>query len=264
MDAAKCKIAQEPAGSPHIHAAALTSPTQITFTGVEFDSTLTGRAIFKGLSSTSVQINSPTEAVAEFAGGVPASEPESAPQLRFEKATDKIVCVAENTQDQVKLAVPKAVGSATSNLVCSFAGGCAYEIQGPGLTSSLQTSTPGIEKNRVDVCGQECVFDLANSDAQKAVCTLPALPTQFSANNLSIVEAGSMVNEGVWSGTAAQSEIAKLFDGKDNNLMNDSTAANCHFQIAFKPNYVGVMSRLEFFIKDLVNNTPYIDGNVLI
>jgi len=128
----------------------------------------------------------------------------------------------------------------------------------------LQTSTPGIEKNRVDVCGQECVFDAANSDAQKAVCTLPAMPTQFSANNLSIKEAGSMVNEGIWSGTAPQSEIAKLYDGKDSVLMNDSTATNCHFQIAFPQNYVGVMGRLEFFIKDLVNNAPYIDGNVLI
>jgi len=128
----------------------------------------------------------------------------------------------------------------------------------------LQTSTPGIEKNRVDVCGQECVFDAANSDAQKAVCTLPAMPTQFSANNLSIKEAGSMVNEGIWSGTAPQSEIAKLYDGKDSVLMNDSTATNCHFQIAFPQNYVGVMGRLEFFIKDLVNNAPYIDGNVII
>lgn len=107
---------------------ALTSPTQITFTGADFDTTLTGRAIFKGLASTSVQINSATEAVAEFAGGVPASEPESVPQLRFEKPAEKIVCVAENPQGNVKLAVPKAVGGSTTNLVCSFAGGCAYEI----------------------------------------------------------------------------------------------------------------------------------------
>lgn len=132
------------------------------------------------------------------------------------------------------------------------------------MSSSLQNSPPGIEKNRIDVCGQECVLDTVNSDANKAVCILPAMPTTFSANNLSVVETGSMVNEGVWSGTGSQTELAKLYNGKETDRYVDSTSTNCHFQIKFKDNYVGVMDRLEFFIQDLANNGPYIDGNVLI
>lgn len=159
-----------------------------------------------------------------------------------------------------------AIGSLTSptGLSCSFAGGCEYEITGPGVTASLRAPQTDIEKNRVEFCGQECITDFTKSDSTKAVCKIPSMPTSFSSNNLSIVEGHSIVNEGVWSGTSAQSELAKLIDGKDTTFLSDNTSENCHWQIAFPTNYVGVLDKIEYFMLDLANNSMFINGNVVI
>jgi len=43
------------------------------------------------------------------------------------------------------------------------------------------------------------------------------------------VQGADIVNEGILSGTAPQSELAKLIDGKDTIYSNDGTNADCHF-----------------------------------
>ena len=90
------------------------------------------------------------------------------------------------------------------------------------------------------------------------------MPTQWSANNLSIVEGANIVNEGIWSGTAAQSELAKLIDGKDTIYLTDGTNTDCHFQIQFPTNYVGSLDKLEFIMLDLADKSMFVDGNAKI
>lgn len=111
-DPSQCAVNLSYASTPTITEAHPQGPTSIMFVGTGLDTMagLNGQAIFKGLASTSVTVNSATEAVAEFVGGVPASEPGALPELRFvnpSTAATKSICVAHfDAQNFVPLMVP--------------------------------------------------------------------------------------------------------------------------------------------------------------
>lgn len=60
------------------------------------------------------------------------------------------------------LTVTLDVTDSTSGLSCSFQGGCSYTVTAAGLTASFLADS---ETNFLDVCGQNCVIDADNSDA---------------------------------------------------------------------------------------------------
>ena len=86
----------------------------------------------------------------------------------------------------------------------------------------------GNSANSIDVCGNPCVIDEANSDADQVTCTLPYVATAYSADAYQIVTAGT-IHDGTWTGTASDEELAKLINGKNMVDMNDSTAEDCYF-----------------------------------
>jgi len=182
--AIECQVTLNNVNQPTVTAFAKTSDTQITFTGTNFPTVGSPTAYFKRLQTLSVTVNAAgTEAVATWSEGVPTSETEVKPGLGFMTASD-IINIAINDPSATAFTNPLGTPTSTTGLECSFAGGCSYEITGPGVTSSLKAPQTDIAKNRVEVCGKECVLDVANSDATKASCKVPAMPTQYSANNL--------------------------------------------------------------------------------
>lgn len=101
------------------------------FTGTGFDlADFIADAQFGSIKADSVTIDSATQATAVFNLGVPiANEP---PVLPFTK--DSVIHYAPATTDLLKELV---VSSSTSDLECSFAGGCSYEVTAAGLSSIL-------------------------------------------------------------------------------------------------------------------------------
>ena len=92
-------------------------------------------------------------------------------------------------------------------------------------------------------------------------CTLPLVSTAYSASTFEIVTEG-ILHAGTWTGTASDTELAKLIDGKNMIDMTDSTSSNCYFQIEYKENHVGVLDEAKFFINRLVDKTPFV-GNLV-
>ena len=52
-------------------------------------------------------------------------------------------------------------------MTCGYAGGCWYEVESEGLTTSIRE---GLAK--IEVCGKECKLVEAESTDTKAVCEL--------------------------------------------------------------------------------------------
>ena len=151
-----------------------------------------------------------------------------------------------------------SVSSSTSGLSCSFAGGCPYTVTAASLTATLVGSTT----DYIDVCGNKCAIDEANSDSSQLTCTLPYVSTTYSASNYDIVTKG-LLHDGTWTGTASDAELAKLIDNNNIVDMTDSTAADCYAQVQYKPNHVGVLDEAKIFINKLTNKTPLIGGNLI-
>jgi len=54
-----------------------------------------------------------------------------------------------------------SITSATSDLTCSFAGGCIFEVEADGLTSKMKNLK---DDNHIYACGKECMFYEDGSD----------------------------------------------------------------------------------------------------
>ena len=117
-----------------------------------------------------------------------------------------------------------------------------------GLFATLKDSTT----DKIEVCGNTCVVDDSASDADKVVCKLPYLSTSYSASTYEIVK-NDVIHAGTWTGTAPDAEIKKLIDGKNMIDMVDSTATDCYFQIAYKPDHVGVLDEVKFFVNRMTS-----------
>ncbi len=78
----------------------------------------------------------------------------------------------------ISLTKTLVVASTTSDLVCSFNGGCTYSIESSGLTATLMNPT-----NTISLCGSLCSLRTDLSDSNNAVCEVPPLATTYSVNN---------------------------------------------------------------------------------
>lgn len=82
----------------------------------------------------------------------------------------------------------------TSGLESSFAGGLSYTVTKNNLFATLKEAG-----NSITVCGNPCLLDDSKSDASKAVCTVPALATKYSAQAYKINSASLL--SGTWTGS---------------------------------------------------------------
>jgi hypothetical protein len=70
------------------------------------------------------------------------------------------------------------MASSSKNLVCSFNGGCEFEMKGTAGVKTLFDTDP--TKNFLNVCEQKCLYDKAASTSTSIKCKLPAIPTTYS------------------------------------------------------------------------------------
>jgi hypothetical protein len=75
------------------------------------------------------------------------------------------------------------VTSASTDLSCSFAGGCNLEVHAEGLSTILKNDSVN---NFIAVCDEKCDFVKNLSDSSKAVCSLPKMSTVYSNENFKI------------------------------------------------------------------------------
>jgi hypothetical protein len=135
------------------------------------------------------------------------------------------------------------IGSSTSGLECSFAGGCKYEVQAMGLSQSLKVK----DTNYLTVCGQRCQFLAADSTASSAWCSLPPVSTTYSNENFAIAEMSEDLKAPITFGTNGFAEAA--FDNNNLNNAGDDSVS-CNIGVQFKDGHVGMISQVRYFLKE--------------
>ena len=165
-----CNFEQLDASSPVVTGASISSASTITIEGTAFPtSDYDVIVVYKGVESTSSVIDSETSITATFDNGVPISDSAAAPSVRFVPQSRRRRLMSLADADLQLIAIPSditvtnslSVTDSTSGLSCSFQGGCSYTVTAAGLTASLS----GSSTNQIDVCGNPCVINAAESDA---------------------------------------------------------------------------------------------------
>lgn len=170
LDTTVCFFEQLSASSPAVTAATVTSANSMIVEGTGFPTSgYAAIVLFKGIESSSAVISDATSITVTFDNGIPVSEEASAPSVHFVPSDGRRRLVSLDSADiqliatQVDVTIQNnlSVTSSTAGLSCSFQGGCSYTVYADGLSSSLV----GSSTNSIDVCGNPCVIDDANSDA---------------------------------------------------------------------------------------------------
>jgi hypothetical protein len=180
-------------------AAATKSAQTLSFSGSNFfASGYTAVAKYCGATADSVSIDSATQVTATWTKGVPPclvpapaaatkdparrlaadellADPKTIPSLDFVQTSTGIVYSAQYT-NAAGVANPQPASNSGS-YQCSFAGGCLYDVEMPGLATALKANPA---KNYIAVCGNKCVYSDADSTLAKAQCRLPAISTVYS------------------------------------------------------------------------------------
>jgi len=252
---AECSFEQLNASSPQISAVDISDPASVFVNGSGFPtSNYDAVAVFMGVESSSSTITDSGSIEFIFDNGLPVSSTDSPLQVRFDHQSlnEQIFAVQNNI-----LSINEAsIVFSTLDLTCSFQGGCSYMVEGTGLTSSLLNS----DVNSIDMCGNTCVVDEGASDPHQVTCILPHIVTAYSASAYDVVVPGPL-HSGTWTGTASDTELAKLIDGKNTVDMTDSNT-DCHFQVQYKENHVGVLEQVKFFINEMIDKSPYVGSLV--
>jgi hypothetical protein len=110
-------------------------------------------------------------------------------------------------------------------------------------------------KNYVSMCGNKCVYSDSESSALEAVCKLPSLSTSKSVTTYKIETPGHLDSK-VYFGTSSNDNQAKLFD-KNNMNYNDDSSSACNVGMQFREGYVGVLTKVRFFLGDSQLMTVY-------
>jgi hypothetical protein len=131
-----------------VTAASIVDDQTMVLTGSNFvalSDAFSPKVLFSQIAADTVTVTSATEIRAVWTSGIPAVATSTAPTLQY--ITPKIKITPETLQElahtapsssTVLLSKTYTVGSATSNLVCSFAGGCLFSIPSTGLTSIMK------------------------------------------------------------------------------------------------------------------------------
>jgi len=157
----------------------------LVFTGTNFYTVgYKATGSYREIAADKVVIDSATQATLTWDSGVPIFT--KTDQTRDERAN--IVFQLENTNNFYKANNAKGtvrdfvnefkMASSSKNLVCSFNGGCDFEMTGTAGVKTLFDNDP--TKSFINVCEQKCVYDKAASTPTSIKCKLPAIPTTYS------------------------------------------------------------------------------------
>jgi len=222
-----------------------------------------------GMAASTCTIDSAAQASVAYSGGVPIIDTAISPVLILIddcNAALLSLCTAAGVQNKLVVAAgstyvgPTNALSVTSgperNVISSFAGGRRLLVDAKGLTTSMENNRASIK-----VCGKECVFDLANSDASTAACSVPFIDTLESITQFTNAEVGQL------QGTTLESSDGMgtlAFDGKNLPSLS-STGSNCYVGIEFESDsstsFVGKLTELKFYMGHFTNKAVY-KGNL--
>lgn len=148
----------------------------------------------------------------------------------------------------VELSKTLEVTESTTDLECSFAGGCTYAIGGEGLYATLLNS----ENNWVDVCGLPCHVREDLSDYQYAICEVPELATTYSIDNYQIVESKTLYGTVFPEDTVLYDDLTQV--------SYEPSGDECSFGMTMLEGHVGVLDEAKIFINFLSSKTPYVNN----
>lgn len=155
----------------------------IEFTGTNFFLESDGYKAFVsygGAMADEVIVSSDKKVKAKWNLGLPPLGTDLAPKLWFDK---------DGTQERYyakvegKIKKDLTIVGASSDLSCSFAGGCEFQIDADGLSTILHTDQ---NNNYISVCDERCVFKNEKSNFGQAVCNIPKMSTVYSNDKFSI------------------------------------------------------------------------------
>jgi hypothetical protein len=187
-----------------------------------------------------VTIESATSIVAKWIKGVPVVANATAPILFFEKLnTTDNMSVTHFASGQINISNALEITAASSDLTCSFSGGCPFEVSAKGL-STLMRGDP--ENNFITICDRKCIFQDNDSTDEKAQCLVPEVSTTYSDSNFKISVPSEDLKTGEYFGTYINN-IAAFDDILTEDQGESSTdSGNCSIGMSFKPGHVGLIS----------------------
>lgn len=113
--------------------------------------------------------------------------------------------VVHYASTNVTIANALEITAATSDLQCSFNGGCPFEVSAKGLSTLLRGDP---ENNFITICDRECIFQDATSTDEKAQCLVPAISTSYSDENFKISIPSEDLKTGKYFGTYQNNQAA--------------------------------------------------------
>ena len=130
IDATACLFEQTDSAMPVITNASISSASEITFAGSGFFETGYSPVVqFGGVDADNVTVTSGTQVVAKWIKGVPVVPNATAPIISFEKQnTTDAMSVVHYAYGQINIANALEITAATTDLACSFNGGCKFEV----------------------------------------------------------------------------------------------------------------------------------------
>lgn len=125
-----------------------------------------------------------------------------------------------------------------------MAGGCTLSVSQAGFFATL-TQNQG---SSLQVCSQPCTPLVDQSTVSTFKCTLPPLLSAKSLADFNITKETYLVGTPF---SSKASLTSAMFDGVNQVGWNDKSA-KCFFGIAFKPDYVGVLTEVKYFMNRFV------------
>lgn len=219
--------------------------TTVVFTGSDFFTAgFNANSSLAGVYADTIVVDSATQVTATWNKGVPALSSPSKAELFFKTTTadDSLTHYSVMSVDVTK---ELSIASTSSGLQCSFAGGCLFKVTAPGLSSQMKSNP---SKNYISLCGNKCTYSDADSSASEAACKLPSLSTSKSVSTFKIGKSGYLDSKSYFGSSSAEN-YKKVFD-KNNMNYNEDSSASCHVGMQFREGYVGVLSKVRFFLGD--------------
>jgi len=226
---------------PVISNATIASASTIQITGTDFfESGYQTSVEFGGVKADDVTVESATSIVAKWIKGVPVVANATAPILFFEKLnTTDNMSVTHFASGQINISNALEITAASSDLTCSFSGGCPFEVSAKGL-STLMRGDP--KNNFITICDRKCIFQDNDSTDEKAQCLVPEVSTTYSDSNFKISVPSEDLKTGEYFGTYINN-IAAFDDILTEDQGESSTdSGNCSIGMSFKPGHVGLIS----------------------
>ena len=220
---------------------------QIEFIGAGFPTSgFSAKAYFNGVEADTVTIISSSSAVASWTStGLAAVT--ATPQLEFVADDLTYSMFAKPAAGLTVTQTLNVVGS-SPDMSCSFAGGCTYAIEAPGLYATLLDP-----ENTVSFCGNPCALREDLSDSAFAICELAPLATTYSVETFQITES-QVLKETIFP------DGSESLHDDDHKVDYTQTSSGCEFGMTFKEGHVAVLDEAKVFINFMTDKSVFVDN----